>query len=143
MSFHDDLKEAWGKGIYLAVKEECKMEPVRVDFVEHKKKICDEIVAEICTCQFLVADVTLQRAGVYFEAGFSLNAQTVAMRYLASNSLRLVQALPNRPLLKSSELELLGRKVGQEAKTFPKKEFVPGFSTRRVRDLLTFLSRRE
>jgi hypothetical protein len=28
----------------------------------------------------------------------------------------------------------------QEAKTFPKKEFVPGFSTRRVRDLLTFLS---
>jgi len=71
-SFHDDLKEAWGRGIYLAVKEECKMEPVRVDFVEHNKKICDKIVAEICTCQFLVADVTLQRAGVYFEAGFAM-----------------------------------------------------------------------
>jgi hypothetical protein len=24
MSFHDDLKEAWGKGIYLAVKEGAK-----------------------------------------------------------------------------------------------------------------------
>jgi hypothetical protein len=53
MSFHDDLKEAWEKGIYLTVKDECKMDPVRVDFVEHNEKICGKIVAEIRTCQFL------------------------------------------------------------------------------------------
>ena len=45
---------------------------MRVDFVEHNDKICDKIVAEIRTCQFLVADGTLQRAGVYFDAGFEM-----------------------------------------------------------------------
>jgi hypothetical protein len=82
MSFHDDLKEAWEKGIYLAVKDECKMDPVRVDFVEYNEKICDKIVAEIRTsaCQFLVADVTLQRAGVYFEAGFAMGLGRLVAR---------------------------------------------------------------
>lgn len=72
MSFDESLKDAYEHGIYPAVKEDCKMDPVRVDFVEHNEKICDKIVAEIRTCQFLVADVTLQRAGVYFEAGFAM-----------------------------------------------------------------------
>lgn len=48
------------------------MDPVRIDRVHHNEKICDKIIAEIRTCQFLVADVTLQRAGVYFEAGFAI-----------------------------------------------------------------------
>jgi nucleoside 2-deoxyribosyltransferase len=43
-----------------------------LDLVEHNEKICDRIIAEIRTCQFLVADVTLQRPGVYFEAGFAM-----------------------------------------------------------------------
>jgi hypothetical protein len=72
MSFHDSLKEAYDSGIYLAVKNDCKMEPIRVDRVHHNEKICDRIIAEIRTCQFLIADVTLQRAGVYFEAGFAM-----------------------------------------------------------------------
>ena len=48
------------------------MEPVRLDLVEYNEKICDKIVAEIRTCQFLVADVTRQRQNVYFEAGFAM-----------------------------------------------------------------------
>jgi nucleoside 2-deoxyribosyltransferase len=48
------------------------MEPVRIDRVHHNEKICDKVVAEIRMCQFLVADVTLQRPGVYFEAGFAM-----------------------------------------------------------------------
>jgi len=48
------------------------MDPIRIDRVHHNEKICDKIVAEIRTCQFLIADVTLQRAGVYFEAGFAM-----------------------------------------------------------------------
>jgi len=72
MSFHDSLKEVYENGIFLAVKSDCKMEPIRVDREEYNEKICDKIIAEIRTCQFVVADVTLQRAGVYFEAGFAM-----------------------------------------------------------------------
>ena len=72
MSFHDSLKDAYDNGIFLAVKNDCKMDPIRIDRVHHNEKICDKIVAEIRTCQFLIADVTLQRAGVYFEAGFAM-----------------------------------------------------------------------
>jgi len=71
MSFHESLKDAYDNGIFLAVKD-CKMDPMRMDLVEHNEKICDKMVAEIRTCQFLVADVTLQRPNVYFEGGFAM-----------------------------------------------------------------------
>jgi hypothetical protein len=71
MSFHDSLLECYDAGIFLAVKD-CKMDPIRIDRVHHNEKICDKLIAEIRTSQFLVADVTLQRPGVYFEAGFAL-----------------------------------------------------------------------
>ncbi|MCU1270977.1 MAG: hypothetical protein JWN74_2271 [Acidobacteriaceae bacterium] len=44
---------------------------VRVDKYEHSNRIDDEIIAQIRRCRFLVADFTLQRNGVYFEAGFA------------------------------------------------------------------------
>jgi hypothetical protein len=72
MSFHDSLNEAWEKGIEPALRTDCGMDPVRVDKREHNEKICDKIIAEIRMCQFLVADFTLHRQGVYFEAGFAL-----------------------------------------------------------------------
>lgn len=70
MSFHESLKDAYEHGIYLAVKEDCKMDPVRIDLVPHNDNIIDKIIAEIRTCQFMVADFTGNKAGVYFEAGF-------------------------------------------------------------------------
>ena len=48
------------------------MDPVRIDLLQHNEKICDKILAEIRSCQFIIADFTLQRAGVYFEAGFAM-----------------------------------------------------------------------
>jgi hypothetical protein len=72
MSFDASLKEAYDKGIHLAVKEDCKMDPVRIDHVHHNEKICDRILEEIRTCQFMVADFTRQRSAVFFEAGFAL-----------------------------------------------------------------------
>jgi len=72
MSFDASLKEAYESGIYLAVKEDCKMDPVRIDLVHHNEKICDKITVEIRSSQFMVADVTLQRPGVYFEAGLAM-----------------------------------------------------------------------
>jgi nucleoside 2-deoxyribosyltransferase len=71
MWFHETLKEAWEAGIYPAVKHDCKMEPVRIDLVPHNDNIVDKIIAEIRTCQFMVADFTGHRGGVYFEAGFA------------------------------------------------------------------------
>jgi len=72
MSFDSSLQEAYDGGIYLAVNNDCKMDPIRVDREEYNEDICDKIVAEIRTCQFVVADFTMQRPGVYFEAGFAM-----------------------------------------------------------------------
>ena len=72
MSFDTSLGDAWNLGIYLAVKDDCKCEPRRIDLIHHNEKICDRIVAEIRQAQFVVADFTLHRQNVYFEAGFAL-----------------------------------------------------------------------
>ncbi len=45
---------------------------IRIDREEHNEKIDDRIVAEIRKSSLLVADVTGQRNGVYFEAGFAM-----------------------------------------------------------------------
>ena len=70
MCFHESLNDAYNEGIYLAVKD-CGMDPVRIDLVPHNDNIVDKIISEIRSCQFMVADFTKQRGGVYFEAGFA------------------------------------------------------------------------
>ncbi len=72
MSFHPDLDPAYRDGIDLAIRDDCGMDPVRVDKEEHNEKICDRIIAKIRLAQFLVADFTQHKAGVYFEAGFAM-----------------------------------------------------------------------
>lgn len=44
---------------------------MKINLHEHNNKICDEIVAEIRRSNYLVADFTGNRGGVYFEAGFA------------------------------------------------------------------------
>ena len=44
---------------------------VRVDRIEHINKIDDEIIARIRQAKFVVADLTKQNQGVYYEAGFA------------------------------------------------------------------------
>jgi hypothetical protein len=72
MSFDHSLDDAWVNGIEPALRIDCKLDPIRIDKEEHNEKICDKIIAEIKLSQFLVADFTLHRQGVYFEAGFAL-----------------------------------------------------------------------
>ena len=43
-----------------------------MDAEPHIERIDTKIVTEIRNSRFLVADVTLQRPGVYFEAGYAL-----------------------------------------------------------------------
>jgi hypothetical protein len=71
MSFDNTLDEAWIHGLKLGI-EDCGYEALRVDRKQHNEKICDVIIAEIRKSKFLVADFTLHRNGVYFEAGMMM-----------------------------------------------------------------------
>lgn len=71
MSFHKSLDQAWTDGLKLGI-EDCGYSALRVDAKEHNEKICDVIVAEIRQSKFLIADFTLHRNGVYFEAGLMM-----------------------------------------------------------------------
>ena len=62
---------AYESGIEPAVKD-AGFTPIRIDQKEHNNEIPDEIIAEIRDCEFMVADFTGQRAGVYYEAGFAM-----------------------------------------------------------------------
>jgi hypothetical protein len=71
MSFDKSLDAAWTDGLKLGI-EDCGYVALRVDAKEHNEKICDVIVAEIRKSKFLVADFSLHRNGVYFEAGMMM-----------------------------------------------------------------------
>ena len=71
MSFDPTLNTAFSDGIAPAITE-AGYDPLRVDKVHHNDKICDRIVVEIRRSRFVVADVTNQRQGVYFEAGYAM-----------------------------------------------------------------------
>ena len=71
MSFAEDLKSAWEVGIFPAL-EKAGDRPYRIDAEPHIDRIDTKIITEIKNSRFLVADVTLQRPGVYFEAGYAL-----------------------------------------------------------------------
>jgi hypothetical protein len=47
-------------------------EPFRIDKHEHTNNINDEILAQIRSSKFIVADYTSQNHGVYFESGFAM-----------------------------------------------------------------------
>lgn len=72
MAFDASLDQAYDEGIRPAIVADCGLMIVRVDRVEHNDNINDRIISEIRACQFLVADFTLHRNGVYFEAGFAM-----------------------------------------------------------------------
>lgn len=74
MSFDPSLDIAFKEGMEKAI-DTVGYKPLRIDLKEHNDKICDLIVAEIRKSKFLVADFTLHKAGVYFEAGFALGLE--------------------------------------------------------------------
>lgn len=70
MSFDVSLDEAYQQGIALALTDE-GLRGGRVDQDPHNDNITDRIRAGIRSAQVVVADFTLQRPGVYYEAGFA------------------------------------------------------------------------
>lgn len=71
MSFAEEMKSAWKLGIEPAIRG-ARFQPYRVDVEPHLERIDNKIITEIKNSRFIVADVTKQRPGVYFEAGFAL-----------------------------------------------------------------------
>lgn len=70
MWFDPSMDDFYEKGIKSAI-EEAGYSSIRIDLKEFNDKICDELIAEIKRCKFLIADFTGQRGGVYYEAGFA------------------------------------------------------------------------
>lgn len=71
MSFDPRLDAAYRDGIVPALESDCGYRAVRVDREPHNENITDRIIAGIRSAQFLVADFTGHRQGVYYEAGFA------------------------------------------------------------------------
>ena len=71
MAFRPELEAAYEHGI-LAALGDCGFQAIRVDKEHFAEKICDRIIVDIRRAQFMVADFTFQRGGVYFEAGYAL-----------------------------------------------------------------------
>lgn len=71
MSFAAELLPAWDAGIRPALVK-ALYRPYRIDAAPHIDRIDTKIISEIRNSRFVVADVTGQRPGVYFEAGYAL-----------------------------------------------------------------------
>lgn len=69
MSFDDSMQKA-RKEIIRAV-ESFGYKAMLIDIKEHNNQIVPEIFTEIKKSKFVVADLTGQRGGVYFEAGYA------------------------------------------------------------------------
>lgn len=71
MSFDKALNSVWEEGIKPAI-EQAGYKAHRIDKEEHIDRIDAKIISDIKDSLFIVADVTQQKQGVYFEAGFAI-----------------------------------------------------------------------
>jgi hypothetical protein len=71
MWFDDSMNEVFELGISRAVVDCGLPAPIRIDRKEHNNQITDEIMAAIRDSEFVIADFSGNRGGVYYEAGFA------------------------------------------------------------------------
>ena len=73
MWFSDEMKEIFNNYIQPAVAEAKEgHDALHIGIKHHNNDITDEIMAEIKTSKFIIADLTGDRGGVYYEAGYAL-----------------------------------------------------------------------
>jgi hypothetical protein len=76
---------------YIAIEKainECGLNILRIDRKEHNNEISGEILFEIKKSRIIIADVTGQRNGVYFEAGFAMGHQKTVIWSCRENDLK-------------------------------------------------------
>jgi len=71
MKFGDPVLDEICKEAIVPAVEQCGYYAFRIDQIQHNDKICDRIISEIKQSAFVIADFTMHRGGVYFEAGFA------------------------------------------------------------------------
>jgi hypothetical protein len=85
MSFAKWLDDAYTLGIKPAI-EDCGFRAICMKEVATNEGITDRILSEITLAQFVVADFTGQRRGVYFEAGFARGLGRPVIQVCRSNA---------------------------------------------------------
>src|ERR1035441_4879651 len=71
MMFDPSMDEVFDSGISPGVTDCGLPVPFRIDRKEHNNQITDEIIAGVRDAEFMIADFTGHRGGVYYEAGFA------------------------------------------------------------------------
>lgn len=71
MSFDESMRATYN-AIKASVETDCGLVAYRVDDIHHNDQITDRIITGIRAAQFTIAEVTGQKQGVYFEAGFAM-----------------------------------------------------------------------
>ncbi|MBI5476897.1 MAG: hypothetical protein HY964_09205 [Ignavibacteriales bacterium] len=72
----DKMNKVYKNGIKKAVdgaETSPKYNPLKIDLLEHNDPIDQKILVEIRRSRFVIADLTGNRGGVYFEAGYALS----------------------------------------------------------------------
>ncbi len=124
MSFDTSLTPVWEHGIKPAI-EDAGYRPYRVDKDHHVDRIDAKIINEITNSIAVVADVTQQKQGVYYEAGFaeglgrkvfwSVNKDDLKKVHFDTRQFRhVVWATPEE--LRAQLYELLCAVLGKRAK---------------------------
>ena len=80
MAFAPELNDAYDTGMLPAIETDCGLRALRLDREEHNDQITDRILAGIRSAQIVIADVTLHRQNVYYEAGFAQGLGRVVIR---------------------------------------------------------------
>lgn len=70
MWFDSSMTDAWENGLKICITE-CGYDPIRIDQTNYNEGVCDEIIAQIRSARFIIADLTGNNQGVYYEAGFA------------------------------------------------------------------------
>lgn len=67
---HDDVDALYDRAIRPVLRE-LKLQPLRVDRIEHNEDIDDKIFELLNAADICIADLTFARPSVYYEAGFA------------------------------------------------------------------------
>ena len=70
MWFDSSMADAWDNGLKRCIID-CGYEPIRIDQTDYNEGVCDEIIAHLRNARFVIAELTGNNQGVYYEAGFA------------------------------------------------------------------------